>query len=234
MMQKIDPKIEESWKRVLIDEFQKEYFSDLKQFLLQEKKEQSVVYPRGSLIFSAFDLTPFDAVKVVILGQDPYHGPNQAHGLCFSVMPPTKPPPSLVNIYKEMKTDLGLNAPNHGCLIPWARQGVLLLNTVLTVRARQAGSHRKKGWESFTDRVICTLSEQKEKIAFILWGRDAQSKESLIDKRHFIVKSPHPSPFAAHGGFFGSRPFSRINSFLESEGLGAIDWSLPAEWTEEI
>jgi uracil-DNA glycosylase len=225
MSVKVEPKIERSWKEHLLDEFQKPYFGELKQFLIQEK-QVNTVYPMGSHIFNAFEFTPFDDVKVVILGQDPYHGPNQAHGLSFSVLKPTPPPPSLLNIYKELRDDLGVQPPNHGDLTKWAKQGVLLLNTVLTVRAHQAGSHRKRGWENFTDEVIKLIASQKQHTVFVLWGRDAQSKQKLITGEHLIIKSTHPSPLAAHRGFLGSRPFSKINTYLESMGKTPIDWSL--------
>jgi uracil-DNA glycosylase len=179
------------------------------------------------LIFNAFHHTPFDCVKVVILGQDPYHGPGQAHGLCFSVPPGITPPPSLVNIFKELHTDLGVPLPANGNLEKWADQGVLLLNATLTVRAGQAGSHQNKGWETFTNKVIAQVSEKKSGVVFMLWGRYAQAKETLIDGlRHLILKAPHPSPFSVHSGFFGCRHFSRANSFLEKQGMKAIDWSL--------
>jgi uracil-DNA glycosylase len=223
---RIVPKIEESWKVRLIDQFQKPYFHELKSFLEEEKKAGHTVYPPGSRIFNAFNLTPFDSLRVVIVGQDPYHGPSQAHGLCFSVLPPTPPPPSLVNIFKELKSDLGLERPAHGDLSSWAREGVLLLNTVLTVRARQAGSHRNKGWEEFTNSVIHLISKSRPNQVFVLWGKDAQSKENLIEGDHFIIKSSHPSPYSAHSGFLGSRPFSRINQYLQAKGISPIDWSI--------
>jgi len=222
----IDPRIEASWKSRLWDEFQKPYFRELKSFLLREKKSGNHVYPPGSKIFNAFDLTPFESVKVVILGQDPYHGPNQAHGLCFSVMPPTPPPPSLKNIYKELKSDLRIDPPTHGELTSWAREGVLLLNTVLTVRARKPGSHRGQGWEEFTSAVIRSISESRRNLVFVLWGRDAQSKENLIRGDHLIIKSSHPSPYSAHNGFLGSQPFSRINQYLQSHGIEPVNWQL--------
>ncbi len=224
--QKIDPKIEESWKKELFSEFQKPYFHDLKAFLLEERQRGAKVYPPGSMIFNAFDLSPLDQVKVVVLGQDPYHGDRQAHGLSFSVLPPTKPPPSLVNIYKELTADLGISAPNHGDLSAWGRQGVLLLNTVLTVRARSAASHRNQGWEQFTDEVIRTVSRRCKSVAFLLWGKDAQNKESLIEGEHLVIKSSHPSPYSARYSFLGSRPFSKINQFRSDLGLPAIDWAL--------
>jgi uracil-DNA glycosylase len=226
-MTRIDPVIHESWKHLLIEEFNQPYFNTLKEFLVEEKKNH-VVYPPGNKIFSAFDHTPWDNVKAVILGQDPYHGKGQAHGLCFSVPVGIKPPPSLVNIFKELNTDLGVPIPSHGNLESWADQGVLLLNATLTVRANQAGSHQNKGWEKFTDSVIRRLSEQKEGLVFILWGRFAQAKEDLVDgQRHHILKAPHPSPFSAHSGFFGCQHFSRTNNILEGHKKEPIDWSLP-------
>jgi uracil-DNA glycosylase len=209
----------------LAEEFRKPYFSELKEFLLAERANH-VVYPKGGHIFRAFDLTPFENVKVVIIGQDPYHGPNQAHGLCFSVQPPTKPPPSLVNIYKELEADIGIPVPSHGDLSKWAEQGVLLINAVLTVRAHCAGSHRRRGWENFTDEVIRVIDTQARNIVFVLWGRDAQSKEKLIGGDHLIIKSAHPSPLSAYNGFLGSRPFSRINSYLKEKGKKEIDWRI--------
>jgi uracil-DNA glycosylase len=225
-MAAVNPDIEAGWKRILWDEFQAPYFSELKAFLVEEKLRHTV-YPPGKLIFNAFHHTPFDRVKVVILGQDPYHGPGQAHGLCFSVPPGITPPPSLVNIFKELHTDLGVPLPANGNLEKWADQGVLLLNATLTVRAGQAGSHQNKGWETFTNKVIAQVSEKKSGVVFMLWGRYAQAKETLIDGlRHLILKAPHPSPFSAHSGFFGCRHFSRANSFLEKQGMKAINWSL--------
>jgi uracil-DNA glycosylase len=223
----VNPVMEAGWKKTLNDEFSKDYFIGLRQFLLEEKNAGNTLYPPGSRIFSAFDHTPFDKVKVVILGQDPYHGPGQAHGLCFSVPDGIHPPPSLVNIFKEMKSDLGLEIPSRGNLESWADQGVLLLNATLTVRANSPGSHQNKGWEQFTDAVIRKLSDEKEGLVFILWGKYAQAKESLIDgTRHHILKSAHPSPFSADRGFFGSRPFSKTNSLLRARGLEEIDWKV--------
>ncbi len=225
----IDPKLESSWKTALKEEFKKPYFFELKQFLLGEKKQGKVIYPPGPQIFSALDLTPLDKVRVVILGQDPYHGPNQAHGLCFSVKPPTPIPPSLANIFMEMKADLNGEIPLNGDLTPWALQGVLLLNTVMTVEAHRAGSHRSKGWEKFTDAIIRTVNEQRDFVVFLLWGRDAIQKKVMIDsKKHLILEAPHPSPLSAYRGFFGSRPFSSVNRSLESRGLNKIDWGLDA------
>lgn len=222
----IEPKIEESWKAVLKDEFNQPYFYSLRDFLVEERKNH-VVYPPGALIFNAFDKTPFNRVKVVILGQDPYHGPGQAHGLCFSVPAGIPQPPSLVNIFKELSADMKVQFPKHGNLEKWAEQGVLLLNATLTVRANQAGSHQKKGWEQFTDRVIQLLSSQRTGLVFILWGKYAQAKECLIDtSRHYILKGPHPSPLSAYAGFFGCKHFSKTNELLRSQLLNEIDWSL--------
>ncbi|MFC2081518.1 uracil-DNA glycosylase [Bacteroidota bacterium] len=222
----MNPRIHESWKKHLIGEFNEPYFSDLKKFLVVEKNTQQV-YPPGDKIFAAFDRTPFEDVKVVILGQDPYHGKGQAHGLCFSVPQDINPPPSLVNIFKELHNNLGIPMPSHGNLESWADQGVLLLNATLTVRANQAGSHQNRGWEIFTDAAIRKLSENREGLIFILWGRYAQAKEHLIDAgRHHILKAAHPSPFSAHSGFFGCKHFSKTNEILESQGKELVDWSL--------
>ena len=226
-MTNINPKIEESWKQILLEEFESEYFVNLKEFLIEDKKKH-VVYPLGKQIFSAFNLTPFNKVKVVILGQDPYHGAGQAHGLCFSVQDGVKPPPSLINIYKEIKEDMGIKINDtKGNLEKWAKQGVLLLNATLTVRANNAGSHQGKGWESFTDNVIRVLSEQRKGLVFILWGNFAQAKESLIDSnKHFILKAAHPSPFSVYRGFFGCKHFSKTNEILRSIGEKEIDWNI--------
>jgi uracil-DNA glycosylase len=220
--------LEPSWLKVLHGEFEKDYMLKLKQFLKEEKEAGHKVYPKGGDIFNAFNKTPFDKLKVVILGQDPYHGAHQAHGLSFSVQKGITPPPSLKNIYKELVTDIpGFVIPNHGDLTEWAEQGVLLLNASLTVREGTPGSHQKRGWEEFTDTVIKTVSEKKEGIVFILWGAFAQAKAELIDQRkHFIIKSPHPSPFSADRGFFGSKPFSKTNAILEKEGKTPIDWQI--------
>jgi uracil-DNA glycosylase len=221
------PTIDDSWFTLLKNEFESEYFQSLKDFLVLEKAGQ-VVYPPGSLIFNAFDHTPVSAVKAVILGQDPYHGPNQANGLCFSVNDGVRFPPSLQNIFKELKTDIGMEMPFSGNLTKWANEGVLLLNATLTVRARNAGSHQGKGWEQFTDAAIQKLSNQRENLVFLLWGKFAQNKEVLISKNngHLILKAPHPSPFSAHSGFFGCRHFSKTNEFLKSKGIVEIDWDL--------
>ena len=226
-MEDISSQINDSWKKVFGKEFQTDYFKELNAFLIEETKTQQI-FPPSSLIFSAFDKTPFGKVKLVILGQDPYHGDGQAQGLCFSVPDGVKFPPSLVNIFKEMKTDLDYEIPKSGNLENWANEGVLLINATLTVRAHQAGSHQKKGWETFTDAVIKTISEQKENIVFVLWGNYAQGKSKFIDEsKHFIIKSVHPSPLSANrGGFFGTKPFSKANQFLESKGIKPINWSL--------
>ena len=217
-------KIESSWKEKLKDEFQKEYFTKLTEFIKSDIKNFEI-YPPGKLIFNAFERSTFDQTRVVILGQDPYHGPGQANGLCFSVNDGVKNPPSLVNIFKELKSDLGLEFPETGNLERWADQGILLLNATLTVRARTAGSHQGKGWEEFTDAVIQRLSEEKNNLVFILWGAYAQKKGQIIDaSKHYVIKSPHPSPFSAHNGFFGSKPFSKTNEFLISKGFEPINW----------
>lgn len=225
-MQKIDPVIEAGWKSVLMDQFQSSYFRTLKEFLVEEKKKYTL-YPPGNLIFNAFQRTPFDRVKVVILGQDPYHGKGQAHGLCFSVPQGIPKPPSLVNIFKELHSDLGIPIPEHGNLEKWADQGVLLINATLTVRDSQAGSHQKRGWETFTNRVIEVVSQEKSGVVFLLWGRFAQAKESLIDNgKHLILKSAHPSPLSAYNGFFGCRHFSKTNDYLKKQEETGIDWTL--------
>ena len=226
-MNQIDPTIEESWKNILSEEFNKGYFAELKKFLVSEKSKHKV-YPPGEKIFAAFNFLPFEKVKLVLLGQDPYHGAGQAHGLCFSVPHGVSPPPSLVNIFKEIKSDLGIEIPSHGNLESWAKQGVLLLNATLTVRANQAGSHQKQGWETFTDAVIQKLSLNRNTLVFILWGRYAQSKESLIDtNKHYILKTGHPSPLSAYkAGFFGCKHFSQTNQILQQNGLEPINWNL--------
>lgn len=223
----MDVQIEQGWKQILQDEFSKPYFEQIALFLKAEKKAGKVIYPAGPLIFNAFNTTPFDNVKVVILGQDPYHGPGQAHGLCFSVPYGVQPPPSLVNIFKEIQQDLGLPVPNHGNLEKWAQQGVLLLNASLTVEAHQPMSHSKVGWHHFTDDVIRIISEKKEHVVFILWGSFAKTKAELIDKnKHLILTAAHPSPLSAYNGFFGCRHFSKANDWLQAKGISAIDWSL--------
>lgn len=222
----INPVIDESWKQVLANEFVKEYFVNLKSFLLEEKKK-FIVYPPGSQIFNAFNQTPFHNVKVVILGQDPYHGPGQAHGLCFSVSNGVAQPPSLVNILKEINSDLGIPIPKHGNLEKWAKNGVLLLNATLTVRAHQAGSHQNKGWEQFTDAAIKAISEQHKGIVFLLWGAYAQAKSKIIDTtKHYILTAPHPSPLSVYRGFSGCKHFSKTNNILIDNGKEEIDWSL--------
>ncbi|MCW3084440.1 MAG: Uracil-DNA glycosylase [Bacteroidetes bacterium] len=221
----ISPAIDESWKKVLESEFSAPYFVHLKQFLVAEKKAHTV-YPPGNKIFAAFNYTPFEDVKVVIIGQDPYHGAGQANGLCFSVSPGIPTPPSLKNIFKELNTDLNIPIPNTGNLESWARQGILLLNATLTVRANTPGSHQKKGWETFTDAVIKAISDKKKGIVFLLWGSFAQSKEALIDQnKHFVLKAAHPSPLA-RGAFFGCKHFSKTNKLLAHEGIQPIDWSI--------
>lgn len=219
--------LDDSWKAVLADEFQKKYMQDLGEFLRAEKQAGKIIYPKGSLIFNALNTTPLNQVKVVLLGQDPYHGPNQAHGLSFSVQPGVATPPSLVNIYKELKRDLNIDPPNHGNLQNWAEQGVLLLNTSLTVEAGQAGSHSKKGWQLFTDQVITAVSEHVEHVVFLLWGAHAQTKKVLIDQtKHLILCSAHPSPLSAHRGFLGNGHFSKANYFLEQHHIEPINWQL--------
>jgi uracil-DNA glycosylase len=214
------------WAELLEAEFQKDYYVQLREFLKQEYQNYTI-YPNMYDIYNALHYTPFHHVKVVILGQDPYHGPNQAHGLSFSVKPEVDIPPSLKNIYKELHADIGCPIPNHGYLVKWAKQGVLLLNNVLTVRQGQAHSHRGKGWEQFTDQVIMTLNQKETPVVYILWGAAAQKKQALIDlTKHYVIKSPHPSPLSAHRGFFGSKPFSKANQILEGNGQEAIDWEI--------
>lgn len=222
------PCIEASWYAQLKAEFEQPYMQNLRAFLRQEKDKQKIIYPQSKNVFKAFEYTPIDKVKVVILGQDPYHGPKQAHGLCFSVLPQVAIPPSLQNIYKELYSDLGIPPANHGCLISWAKQGVLLLNSVLTVEGGKAASHQGKGWEIFTDKVISILNQRKNPIVFVLWGSYAQRKGQVIDRsRHCVLESVHPSPLSVHRGFFGSRPFSKINEFLVATHQVPIDWALP-------
>ena len=220
-------KIDPSWKKVLQKEFNQSYFSNIVQHIKTEKAQKKTIYPTGNNIFNAFNLTPFENVKVVILGQDPYHGPGQAHGLCFSVLKGVDTPPSLQNIYKELNQDIGLPIPKHGELSNWAKQGVFLLNASLTVRASEPMSHSKIGWANFTDAVIKHLSDQKKNLVFILWGKFAQEKKSLIDdSKHLILSSAHPSPLSAHTGFFGSKHFSKTNEYLASHGIDPIDWQI--------
>lgn len=217
--------IDASWKKALAKEFALPYFAAIKQFLMKERQEGHVIFPPGKLIFNAFDSTPFDEVKVVILGQDPYHGPGQAHGLSFSVPKGVDAPPSLKNIYKEIQTDLGHAIPNHGNLEQWATQGVLLLNAILTVRAHQAASHHGAGWERFTDAAIQHLNRDRDGLVFLLWGGYAKKKGEMIDRgRHLVLTAPHPSPLSAHSGWFGSRHFSQANAYLERQGKAPIDW----------
>lgn len=221
-------KLHESWLAPLKEEFASPYMDMLRSFLSAEKSSGKRIFPKGSEYFRALDLTPLDKVRVVILGQDPYHGPGQAHGLCFSVLPGVRTPPSLVNIYKELRSDLGIVPPRHGFLEHWARQGVLLLNSVLTVEMGQAASHQGKGWERFTDAVIAQVNARAEPVVFMLWGSYAQRKAGFVDTgRHLVLKAPHPSPLSAHNGFFGCRHFSKANAFLESRGGMPIDWALP-------
>jgi len=220
----MDVKIESGWKSRLRTEFEKDYFIRLTDFIKEEYRK-ATIYPPGALIFNAFDICPFDTVKAVILGQDPYHGPGQAHGLCFSVRERIEFPPSLINIFKEIETDLGIPQPSSGDLTRWARKGVLLLNATLTVRAHQAGSHQKKGWEEFTDYVIKVLNNEKNNLVFFLWGAYAQKKGESIDRsRHLVLESVHPSPLSASKGFFGNRHFSRCNDYLITKGIEPIDW----------
>ncbi|MFV0598438.1 MAG: uracil-DNA glycosylase [Bacteroidales bacterium] len=220
----MEVKIEETWKEILKEEFEKDYFVNLTSFVRQEYKGKTI-YPKASNIFNAFNLCPFDKIKVVILGQDPYHEPNQAHGLCFSVLDPTPAPPSLKNIFKEINLDLGITPLESGDLTRWASQGVLLLNATLTVEAHKAGSHQGKGWEEFTDRVILNLANRKSGLVFLLWGSYAQKKGEFIDQtKHLVLKSVHPSPLSAHRGFFGNHHFSQANNYLIAKGKLPIDW----------
>jgi uracil-DNA glycosylase len=217
-----------SWRTALQAEFDAPYMSALKDFLLNEREAGKRIFPKGSEWFHALDTTPLDQVRAVILGQDPYHGEGQAHGLCFSVRPGVPPPPSLLNIYKELKSDMGLSPPNHGFLENWAKQGVLMLNSVLTVEANKAASHQGKGWERFTDAVIAQVNALPHPVVFILWGNYAQKKAAFLNgTRHLILKAAHPSPLSAHNGFFGSRPFSKANAFLRDTGQAEIQWQLP-------
>ncbi len=221
--------LHQSWKARLLPEFEADYMAQLRAFLVAEKAAGKQIFPKGGEWFRAMDLTPLDKVRVVILGQDPYHGPGQAHGLCFSVRPGVPPPPSLVNIYKELQSDLGIERPRHGFLEHWAQQGVLLLNSVLTVEMAKAASHQGKGWERFTDAVIRLVNAKDEPVVFLLWGAYAQKKATFVDtSKHLVLKAAHPSPLSAHNGFLGCRHFSKCNAFLESKGLAPIDWALPA------
>ncbi|HIN39372.1 MAG TPA: uracil-DNA glycosylase [Flavobacteriales bacterium] len=226
-LNKIDPQIEQSWKEILSGEFKKPYFFGIKDFLTLEKDKGKKIFPPGNLIFNAYNSTPFNQVKVVIIGQDPYHGDNQAHGLCFSVQDKITPPPSLANIYKELSADLGISIHPSGNLQKWTEQGVFLLNAILTVEARKPASHRKIGWEMFTNETIKILSERKQNLVFLLWGKYAQEKSLLIDtSKHLILKSTHPSPFSAHYGFLGCKHFSKTNKYLKSKGISIVDWQL--------
>lgn len=224
----MDVKIEQSWKNILQDEFRKAYFKEITEWIKMEIASGKTIYPAGQYIFNAFEQTPFDHVKVVLIGQDPYHNPGQAHGLSFSVQEGIKPPPSLINIYKEIYSDLGLKlSPDYGNLTQWANQGILLLNAALTVRANEPGSHSKIGWAQFTDAVIQAISERKSQVVFLLWGRFAQEKQILIDDRkHCILKAAHPSPFSVEKGFYGCRHFSKTNEYLVKNGIDPIDWNL--------
>lgn len=216
------------WNPILRREFEKPYWPELQQFVAEERARFEV-YPPHDEVFAALHLTPYADVKVLILGQDPYHGPGQAHGLCFSVRPPVPPPPSLENLFVELESDVGVPPPGHGSLTSWAEQGVLLLNATLTVRAHQAASHQKKGWETFTDEVIKSVNDKAETVVFILWGASARRKKQLVDQtRHVVIESAHPSPLSAHRGFFGSKPFSRANEALIAAGREPVDWHLPA------
>ncbi|MCJ8238342.1 uracil-DNA glycosylase [Peteryoungia algae] len=228
-MVEADVRLGDSWKAALGDEFSRPYMQGLKTFLQREKADGKHIFPKGVEYFRALDLTPLDDVRVVILGQDPYHGAGQAHGLCFSVQPGVRVPPSLVNIYKEMQSDLGIPPARHGFLEHWARQGVLLLNSVLTVEEARAASHQGKGWETFTDAVIRAVNLDCEHVVFMLWGAYAQKKAAFVDRaRHRVLTAPHPSPLSAHNGFFGCRHFSQANDYLVAQGRNAIDWQLPA------
>jgi len=221
--------LQNDWAAVLADEFEKPYYRELRQ-MLKEEYQTHTIYPDMYSIFNALHLTGYENTKVVILGQDPYHGPGQAHGLSFSVRPGIKPPPSLQNIYKELQSDLNCTIPQHGYLTHWAKQGVMMLNSVLTVRSGTPNSHKDLGWETFTDQIIAHLNARQTPMVFILWGKHAQEKAAFIDtRRHSMIQSPHPSPFSANRGFFGSRPFSRANAFLRSRGIAEIDWQLPLD-----
>lgn len=223
----VNPSISSSWQKVLIEEFEKPYFHKLQDFLITERQTQTI-FPTESDVFSAFELTPYEQVNVLILGQDPYHDDHQAHGLCFSVKLGIKTPPSLANIYKELRDDVEFKIPNNGYLVNWAEQGVLMLNAVLTVRAHTPNSHKNQGWETFTDAVIATVNQKTDPVVFVLWGAYAQKKLNLIDtRRHTVIQSAHPSPLSARNGFFGSKPFSAINAALHSAGKPEIDWQIP-------
>jgi uracil-DNA glycosylase len=223
----MDVQIEASWKEKLKHEFAQPYFANIVKHLKTEREQKKIIYPPGQMIFNAFNSTPFDRVKVLILGQDPYHGPGQAHGLCFSVQPGVPPPPSLVNIFKELQTDIGMERPANGDLSKWAAEGVFLLNASLTVRAAEPMSHAKIGWAQFTDAVIRTIAEEKQNVVFLLWGKFAQEKAAFIDpSKHLILKAAHPSPLSAHAGFLGCRHFSKTNDYLMEKGITPVDWKL--------
>jgi uracil-DNA glycosylase len=229
-MEQANIKLHPSWREPLSGEFAQPYMAELKRFLLAEREAGKQIFPKAANWFRALDLTPLDKMRVVILGQDPYHGPDQAHGLCFSVPHGIRPPPSLVNIFKELKSDLGIEPRRHGFLEHWASQGVLLLNSVLTVEMGRAASHRDRGWERFTDAVIQQVNAKAGPVVFLLWGSYAQKKAGFVDgSRHLVLKAPHPSPLSAHSGFFGCRHFSKTNGFLEERGLPPIDWALPED-----
>ncbi len=221
-------KLNDSWKPYLLAEFEQPYMQQLRQFLITEKQQNKILFPKGAEIFNAFDYTPFDQVKVVMLGQDPYHGPRQAHGLCFSVQPGVDIPPSLRNIYQEIHNDLAIVPPDHGNLVAWAKQGVLLLNSVLTVEQGKAAAHQGRGWEQFTDRAIHALNEHREHLVFMLWGSYAQKKGQFIDRqKHLVLEAPHPSPLSAHRGFLGCKHFSKANAYLQQHSIAPINWQLP-------
>lgn len=223
----MDVKIEPSWKEALATQFNQPYFQQVALHIKTEKSQGKTIYPPGHQIFNAFDTTPLDHVKVVILGQDPYHGPGQAHGLCFSVQNGVAPPPSLVNIYKELQSDIGIMIPDHGNLTAWAKQGVFLLNASLTVRASEPMSHSKIGWANFTDAVIKTISDKREHVVFLLWGKFAREKKILIDQnKHLVLEAAHPSPLSAHNGFFGCKHFSKANEYLMTNGIEPVNWQL--------
>jgi len=228
MATRADIRLHPSWLEHLGSEFAQPYMAELKRFLITEREGGKRIFPRASEWFRALDMTPLEDVRVVILGQDPYHGPGQAHGLCFYVQPGVRPPPSLVNIFKELESDLGIKPARHGFLEHWAKQGVLLLNSVLTVEMGRAASHRDRGWERFTDAIVAQVNAKPEPVVFMLWGSYAQKKAAFVDTRkHLVLKAPHPSPLSAHSGFFGCRHFSKANAFLESRGIDPVDWALP-------
>jgi uracil-DNA glycosylase len=230
-MEKRDIKLHPSWLKQLDGEFQQPYMQELRRFLMDEKKQGKEIFPPGEEYFNALNTTPLDKVKLVIIGQDPYHGPGQAHGLCFSVRPGVPVPPSLRNIYKELAGEMDFNPVNHGCLVPWAEQGVLLLNSVLTVECHKAASHRNMGWEQFTDRIISIVNEEQENTVFLLWGSYAQKKGAIIDRsKHLVLQAPHPSPLSAHRGFLGCGHFVKANEYLKEKGKKEINWQIPEEY----